>query len=44
MDMKPVDTIACFSYSEKSNNVNNKAVEKKSVVNYIAYIITQVFK
>ena len=36
--------MACFSYSKKSNNfVNNKAIEKKSksIVNYIAYTITQ---
>ena len=44
MDMKPVDTLACFPDYQKSNNVvNNKAIEKKSksIVNYIAYTITQ---
>ena len=43
MDMKTVDTMACFSDSKMSNNFNNKAIEKKSksVVNYIAYSITR---
>ena len=43
MDMKTVDTMACFSDSKMSNNfVNNKAIEKnQSVVNYIAYTITR---
>ena len=44
LDMKTVDTMACFSDSKMSNNfVNNKAIEtkSKSVVNYIAYTITR---
>ena len=32
-DMKPVDTMACFSDSKKSNNVvNNKVIEKNQQV------------
>ena len=41
MDMKTVDTMACFSDSKMSNNfVNNNAIEK-NVVNYITYTITR---
>jgi len=43
MDMNPMpmDAMACFSDSTKSNNcVDNKAIEKKKV-NYIAYTSTQ---
>ena len=47
MDMKPMDTMACFSYSKKSNNVvNNKAIEKikKYCKLHSIHYHTEVFK
>ena len=45
MDMKTVDTMACFSDSKMSNNfVNNNAIEKNCCKLHNIHYHTKVFK